>query len=193
MAGVQPFFLTGANAKIRVNGVTLAYCTNLSYSIAVNHIAPHVLGMYEATNVEPVSYKVTGTFSIIKYTADANEIVQEPANVNARGNGIGSWSLKDGALGRFIQGLKFKSADARVYDSLNPRELSKATGFTIEVFQKLLDTSLPVAKIRECRITRADFNISKKSPATQRFQFTALYVDEDTFLADFSDSSIKHS
>ena len=69
MAGQTPFFLTGANAKIRVNGVTLAFCTNLSYSIAVNHATPQVLGMYEGSSVEPLSYRVTGSFTIIKYTA----------------------------------------------------------------------------------------------------------------------------
>lgn len=47
MAGVKPMFLTGANAKIKVNGITLAYCTNLSYSVKVAHATPTVLGMFE--------------------------------------------------------------------------------------------------------------------------------------------------
>lgn len=43
-----------------------------------------------------------------------------------------------------------------------------------------------VANIRNCRITQADFSINKKGVATQRFNFVALYVDEDSFVADFS-------
>jgi hypothetical protein len=45
---------------------------------------------------------------------------------------------------------------------------------------------MPVAKIRDARITASDFQIDKKSTAMQRFSFTALYADEDSFIADFS-------
>jgi hypothetical protein len=45
---------------------------------------------------------------------------------------------------------------------------------------------LGLAKIRNCRITQADFSISKKGLAIQRFNFVALYVDEDSFTADAS-------
>ena len=45
MSGMVPFFLTGANAKIRVNGRTMAFCTNVSYSTRVMHKNPKILGM----------------------------------------------------------------------------------------------------------------------------------------------------
>ena len=35
MAGIRPTFITGANAKVRVNDKTLAFCTDLSYSVQV--------------------------------------------------------------------------------------------------------------------------------------------------------------
>ena len=192
MAGRKPFFLTGANAKIKVNGVTLAFCTNLSYSVQVTHATPHVLGMYEATSIEPTAYKVSGTFTIIKYVADAvYDIGGEqvaPDGVSARGNGVGSWSKEDSTFKKWLGGFDFKNGfDARAYDSLTPKELHKASGFVIEVFQDVGDGNFRgAAKIRNARITQADFSISKKSAAQETFAFTAIYIDEDTFIADAS-------
>ncbi|CAB4125748.1 hypothetical protein UFOVP53_217 [uncultured Caudovirales phage] len=189
MAGMRPFFLTGANAKIKVNNITLAYCTNLSYSIIVNHASPKVLGMFEPTSIEPLGYSVTGSFTVVRYVADAtNEIEGSvPNGVNAKGNGIGAWG-PTGTLNRLVKGLNPSHADGRIYDNLNPGKLEKATGFEIDIYQKIGTNAglMSVARIREARITKADFSLNKGSAATQVFQFTALYVDEDSFLADFS-------
>ena len=184
---MRPFFLTGANAKIKVNNQTLAYCTNLSYSVQVNHATPRVLGMFEPTSVEPLSYLVTGTFSVVRYVADVKNNVggTVPNGVNEGGNGIGNWG-PDGLGKRLAEGFDLSATDGRAYDNLNPKNLDKATGFEIYVYQKLDGENQSVARIREARITRADLNLTKNSPATQTFQFTALYADEDSFIADFS-------
>lgn len=183
---MKPFFLTGATAKIKVNDLTLAYCTNISYSVTVNHATPRVLGMYEPTSVEPTGYLVTGTFTVVRYAADAKGKIggKSPDGASDKGNGIGSWG-KD-APGRGADLLKFSATDGRPYHDLVPRHLNKATGFTIDIYQKVQGNQISIAKIREARITRADFTLNKKSPATQTFQFTALYADEDSFIADFS-------
>jgi len=185
MSGVKPFFLTGANAKIKVNGRTLAYCTNLSYSVRVEHATPTVLGMYEASSVEPIGYTVTGQFSVIRYIADvANGVAgKNPNGVRNHGNGIGNW----GESGVSIANL----ADGRAYENLKPSKLHTATTFDLEVIQKTPTGSIAAAKIRDVRITQADFKLEKKSAATQTFNFTALYADEDSFLADFSGTSQK--
>lgn len=188
MAGMKPFFLTGANAKIKVNNQTLAYCSNVSYSVQVNHATPRVLGMYEPTGVEPLSYLVTGTFTVVRYIADVKGNVggTVPHGVDEGGNGIGNMG-PDGLGKRLAEGFNLSATDGRTYDNLNPGKLDKATGFTIELFQKLSGGRVQsVAQIREARITRADFQLTKGAPATQTFQFTALYADEDSFLADFS-------
>ena len=183
MAGLKPFFLTGANAKVRVNGVTLAYCTNIFYSVVVNHASPKVLGMFEPTSIEPLGYSVTGSFTVIRYVADASDYSGEvaPYKVSEKkgGNGVGEWGGKNDLISRL--------SDGKAYDAMNPAKLDKAISFDIEIYQKLPNQDQRhVAKIREARITRADFNIANKTAATQVFQFTALYADEDSFLADFS-------
>ena len=187
MAGKQPFYLTGSNAKIRINNRTIAFCTDMSYTVTVNHEAPIVLGMYEGSSVEPLSYEVTGAFTIIKYTAGfKTDVANPPSTVNERGNGIGAWGPET-LLKKLAGGLDITGPDGRAYDSLNPRKLETAAGFEIEISQKINDVAnRSVAKIRNCRITKADFRLSKNDVARQAFQFRALYVDEDTFLADFS-------
>ena len=180
MAGIKPFFFTGASAKIRVNGKTLAYCTNLSYSVKISHATPTVLGMYEPSSVEPTGYMVAGSFTVVRYIADAVKTIGNPTpdGVQDKGNGLGTWGVDNSSTANL--------ADGRAYENLVPKRLDKATTFDIEVFQKLEDKNLPVAKIRDVRITQADFALAKKAAATQTFQFTALYADEDSFLADFS-------
>ena len=190
MAGMRPFFLTGANAKIRVNMKTLAYCTNLSYTVDVKHATPTVLGMYEASSVEPMSYKVSGSFSVIRYVADMVSDVggHSPHGVQATGNGIGAWG-PEGLVDKALAGFNIsKGVDGRAYEDLNPSKLDKATTFNIQVYQKFAGGQRSVVEIRDVRITRATFNIASSTAATQSFNFTALYVDEDSFKADFSGS-----
>ena len=191
MASQKSFFLTGANAKIKINHKTMAFCTNISYSVTVNHAAPILLGMYEGSSVEPLSYVVTGSFSVIRYTAG---ILSDSGSINTMevkdtGNGIGAWG-PEGVADRLKAGLKIdpSKADGRVYESLDPSRLEKATGFDIEIHQKYNDgvATHAIAKIRDCRITGTNFNLNNKSAASQSFSFRALYVDEDSFLADFS-------
>jgi len=181
MAGMVPFFLTGANAKIRLNDKTLAFCTDMAYTIQVNHVAPKVLGVYEATSLEPLSYSVSGTFTIIKYAAELKELVSKaPDGVSNDGNGLGSWG----------PGNPFKAAgfgnDGRAHQNLDPSKLQTGTFFDIEIWQKTSVGNCFIAKIRDCRITQADFSIAKNTPGIQRFTFQAIYADEDTFKAGIS-------
>jgi len=68
MAGKTPFFITGANAFLRLNHFTLAMCTDVTYSIRVKHASPHILGVFESFSQEPLSYEVSGSFTVVRYT-----------------------------------------------------------------------------------------------------------------------------
>lgn len=229
MSGVRPFFITGANAKIKLNGNTLAFCTDLSYSVEILHQTPKVLGMYEGSSVEPLGYTVTGSFTVIRYAKDIKAAVKgrPPKGVaeNDAGNGVGNWGNAWGGLGSSLLEAAGVGNGGRADEAMNPAKFAAGTTFDIQIYQKIdtrgggsvsgpgpVDSAIGsvttflqggtnsdggggsgpntdfvgVANIRNCRITRADFNISKKSPAIQRFTFTALYVDEDSFVADFS-------
>lgn len=220
MANTRPFFITGANAKVKLNGKTLAFCTDLSYSVSVLTQTPKILGMYEGSSVEPLGYTVSGSFSVIRYVKDAaSNVGGKPPNgitPNDAGNGVGNWGAAwGGGLGSFLAANGVGN-DGRPNENLDPSKLANGTTFDIQVYQKIgnptnsqsLDSqaqnavqsvvgaltgsntdggdSIGVANIRQCRITQADFSISKKGAAIQRFNFVALYVDEDSFVADFS-------
>jgi hypothetical protein len=214
MSGIKPFFITGANAKIRVNDKTLAFCTDLSYSVAILTQTPKILGMYEGSSVEPLGYTVSGSFTVIRYAKDAKaNIGNAPKGtaVNDAGNGVGNWGGVWGGTAGDILARNGVGNDGRANEALDPSKFANSTTFDIEVYQKtpnngdqtqgavadLLNilgggnnsssgNAIGVAKIRNCRITQADFNLTKKGTATQRFSFVALYVDEDSFVADFS-------
>ena len=231
MSGARPFFITGANAKIKLNGKTLAFCTDLSYSVEILTQTPKVLGMYEGSSVEPLGYTVSGSFTVIRYAKDAKDAIKgkSPNGIadNDAGNGVGNWGNAWGGLGSSLIEAAGIGNGGRADEALNPSKFAAGTTFDIQVYQKFdkrgggtvagagditdaignvanvltggtnSDGSggsgpnvdfLGVANIRSCRITRAEFSISKKSPAIQRFNFVALYVDEDAFVADFSGS-----
>ncbi len=177
------FFLTGANAKIKLNNKTMAFCTDISYSVSVQVETPKILGMYESATMEPVGYSVMGTFTIIRYINGVKSAVSNPPNgVSEKGNGLGAWG-SDALLSQLGAG-----DDGRPNEHLNPKLLSASSMFDIEIYQKVNnnDELCAVARIRDCRIEKVDFNISKTTPAIERFSFKAAYLDEDTFNADFS-------
>lgn len=216
MSGKAPFFITGANCKLKVNGVTMAYATDLAYSIQINHQQAKVCGMYEADTLEPISYSITGSFTIIKYIDSMKDILEKagfsaPAGASNLGNGVGSmtaatgWGKAFGAAGGDFTG-------GRAYDALDPSKLSTITGFDIEIYQKVPEQTvgireianriaggitgnpasigdlLGVARLRDCHITGLNTQISKRGLMMQTYTFIANYLDEDTFLSSSSDS-----
>ncbi len=187
MAKLAPFFLTGANAKVKLNGLTLAFVTDLSYVVDVNHAAPTLLGNYEVASLEPLSYKVSGTFTIIRYIDGVSTELKSkgysvPNGINDAGNGVGKWGP-----GGFFQRNGIFSNDGQAQKALNPAELDNAVRFDIEVYQKVAGGGqCAVARLKDCRIARASFTINKKSPAMQNFIFKAIYADEDSFVTSMS-------
>jgi len=174
MSNMRPFFLTGANAKIKINGKTMAFCSELSYSVQIITQTPKILGMYEGSSVEPLGYTVSGSFTLIRYIKNAKNKVggKAPNTTKKNGNGIANWSTTNLLGDQDIQ--------------LNPGDLEFGSTFDIQVYQKTNNGDIGVVNIRNVRISQADASIGKRSILTQRFNFVALYADEDSFRADFS-------
>ncbi len=203
MSGVRPFFLTGDKVKIKLNGKTIAFATDFSCSVQIAHQTPHVLGMYEGVSVEPLSYNVMGGFSIIRYVhnAEANIGGTLPNGVatNDAGNGVGNWGSVwgGGVLNNVIStvGNPFAGgSDGRANEALDPSKYQTGTSFDIEVYQHNPNGDpLGVVKVRSARISRADFNINKKSHGQDRFELVALYVDGDAYVANPSGTGQQNS
>ena len=180
---MRPFFITGSNVKIKVNGKTMAFCTDLNCSVQIITQTPKVLGKYEGSSVEPLGYSVSGSFTLIRYAKGAvadsmSNHGKAPNTTSNEGNGIGNW----------VNTSNGNASDVQI----NPGDLSNASTFDIEVHQALQSSNsgakdlISILKIRNVRVTQADFSLAKRDVARQRFNFVALYVDEDSFNANFS-------
>ena len=200
MARIEPTFLTGACAVIKIAGKKLAFAKNINYRINVPHTNSKVLGMYESADIQPSSYDASGTFSIHRYIQGVKELIEvdtyHPGRgvhniIESEGNGVGTFGASTG--GNFIEGAASRALYGAANDNFNPAMLMYGTMFDIVIYQvsgkDSEDTKLvPVTVLRNCRLTATDMSIIKREIASQTFQFVANYVDEDSFIAGFSGS-----
>jgi len=142
MANIKPFFLTGANAKIILNNKSVAFATDISYSITVRHATPRVLGRFEVETVQPLSYDVEGTLTIIKYARGMKDHMSThessaPVNVDQLGNGLGSFAAGQGALTSALGLPSGGQFDGGTADNFNPSRMFQSKMFDIEIRQKI--------------------------------------------------------
>ena len=138
MAGKKPFFLTGANARIILNNRTVAYATDVSFSVDVRHATPRVLGRFEVEVVQPLSYDVEGTLTIIKYARGMKDYVGEnPPGVNQKGSGPGSYGSDQGILTSALGLPSGGQFDGGAADNFNPQRFFQSKMFDIEIRQKI--------------------------------------------------------
>lgn len=142
MAGTRPTFITGATAKIKLNGKTMAFCQDFSCSIAIATQTPKVLGKYEGDSVEPLSYVVSGGFSVVRYAKGIREAVGGrgfPNGIaeNDAGNGVGNWGTQwGGSLGDLLA-RNGVGNDGRAHEALDPSKFASGTTFDIQIYQKV--------------------------------------------------------
>jgi hypothetical protein len=180
--GMIPTFVTGANARIKVDGITFAYAQDVSYSIAVDVIPIETMGRYEAAAQEPVNYAVGGDLAIVRYTkaaiTNANNNGTAPKGTNANGNGIGN--VQGGLTGQNMSG------------HLNPGQILLSKTWDLDVFQKKQDSSGNISvdesiiKVRDCRFTRMSGGLSKRGILVDRFSFVGILGGDDSFDASNS-------
>ena len=172
MAGKQSAFITGANARIKIDGLTLAYCTDVSYNIAVQTIPIETMGTYEVRDNTPVSYTVDGAFSIIRYTAKAattdtaNPAITKPSTT---GNAPGAIGLKEGTLN----------------SHLNPASLLQSGTFDLTINEQLpnvagtASTDENVFIIKDCRLTRRGMTLNKRGVYVDQYAFVGVLAGDN--------------
>lgn len=200
MSSKIPFFLTGANAKIKVDGVTLAMCTDVAYSVRVKHANPHVLGVYETFSNDPLSYEVTGSFTVVRYCSGlkdflhggvedpvaklANDLLYKSTHLGrSRPTPKGSQYGTPDDVNSRGNGIGAWGKTSVVKESLDPGQLYRAAGFDIEIIQKAEKATGIIARLRNCRVVGSDFRLTRRGLAVQTFTFQANYADEDSFMA----------
>ena len=162
-----PSFITGANAKIKAGGITIAYAQDVSYNTTVTTIPIETMGRYEVVSNEPVAYFIDGSLSVIRYTKVAQ--VNGMDGAAAGGNGLGKWVLSDTP--------KSTLASSHV----DPGNILASESFALEVFQKLADGSEKVIKIKDVRFTRKAGGINKRGVLVEQYAWNAILGEDDSF------------
>lgn len=178
MSGQVPSFLTGANAKVKIGSITIAYAQDVSYRVNISTIPVEAMGRYEVISNEPIAYNVEGSLSIIRYTAAAG--AAGAAGAAAKGNGIGNWKTNNDQNG-----------DAQ----FNPKDLLISKTFDLQVFQKQNDGTVMASehgaaiKLIDCRFTSKGGSVNKRGILTEQFTFNAILVQDDSFTVSRSGGS----
>lgn len=174
MAGKSPAFITGATAKVKLGGLTMAYAQDVAYTVTTTTIPIETMGRYEVVSNEPVAYFVEGSLSVIRYTKAAAGMSGAASN----GNALDKWELKDGT-----------NSLGTAFGHINPGALLASKTFDLEVFQKQPGTidattgqvtpadPILVDKIRDCRLTRKGAGVNKRGVLTDSFAFVGILAD----------------
>ncbi len=176
MAGRGTGFLTGANAKIKLGGRTLAYATDVTYNVTVATIPVESMGKYEVHSNEPVAYSVDGSFNVIRYTKHA--AAEKVTNAAASGNAPQNWPADT------------TDATSQVADHLNPKKMLASTTVDIEIVEMEdtgagASTDQSVYKIIDCRLTRRGASLNKRGILVDSYSFVGiLATDSDIADAD---------
>lgn len=177
MAGVKPGLITGSNAKIQFGGLTLAYATDIQYSVETAVIPVEVMGHFEVIANEPIAITVNGSFTVVRYAKGAAVGTGNSATLPgaaASGNGIG----------------KLGGDQA---ESFNPASILATKTVDIAIFQKSqeaagadLTKSSEVVKIIDCRLTRMSGSVNKRGVLTEAYAFVGRLLQDDDHLVGVS-------
>lgn len=175
MSSKMPSFVTGATAKVKAGGLTMAYAQDVNYRVSVDTIPVETMGRYETVSNEPVNYSVSGDLAIVRYTAiaKANGI----PGTDAKGNGLGNVTWKTGGLAS---------------DMINPGNILMSQTFDLAVFQKAQISagaaveSVQVITITDCRFNNKSAGLNKRGILVDHFTFVGILASDDSFTASNS-------
>lgn len=167
MAQMKAGFITGANAKIVVGGITLAYCTDVSYNVTVQTIPIEAMGKYEVHSNEPVGYSVDGSLAVIRYTKRAaTSLVDDAAAEGNRPEKI------DPGAG---QGSDWNT-------HINPKSLLTSSTFDLHIIEKADESGgandVEVVYLEDCRLTRRGASLNKRGVMVDQYNFVAILAGD---------------
>lgn len=172
MSGMKPGFITGANAKIKMFGKTIAYCADVAYNITVQTIPIESMGKYEVHSNEPVAYSVDGSFSVIRYTKRAS-------------SGTDGGKIADVASGKGNDPSQVADGASKASMHLNPAKLLASQTFDLEIFEKSATGEASVTKVVDCRLTRRGMSLNKRGVMVDNYAYVGiLHIDSDAATTD---------
>lgn len=188
MANLIPSFANGSALKIVVDGVTIAYATNLSFSDDVTHAGVGGVGSYSYDALEPVQYAARGGFSVTHYSKAAMTAVKA-------GNTAGlTASTTSQAPARSGDKDSLNGGDGNsflVANSFNPINLLTSRTFDIQVFQGAADATTGVRSpakdslvftCKDCRLTSYGLSFTPGTLVAEQIGFICIKVIDEQVL-----------
>lgn len=160
-----PTFFNGANLKIKVAGIDMAYATGISFQHNMATTGVQVLGAMTSQGIEPLSYSANGSFSVMSFVNKATNpmagtdipslnVTEEPDNTKV--DTIGSAQ-------NFLHDTQF-----------TPRKILMSSTFDIEIIEKGVDVTKDyrvIYKLMGCRLTDWSLGFSPGQLASERYGF----------------------
>jgi len=163
---IKPTFVVGARAKVKIDTKTLAFATNVNYTVDVAHVPVEVLGSYEVVAYEPVGYRVNGTMTVVRYTANGNQ-VSAPSTTTGDGNSV------------FKMGVSAAGAPA----AFNPGNLLLSETFDIEIYDRRDGTAAndgqKFVTISNARFERRSGGLNAKGLLEEQYSFNGIMMSDD--------------
>jgi hypothetical protein len=189
MPNQVPTFITGANAKITVDGKTFAYASDVSYTVSVDTIPIETMGRYEAVTNEPVNYSVAGTLNVVRYTSLANRTAETSSS---KGNGLGNVTGTSGEQ----QSFQFDPGNMLLsssWDLVVYQKYASAAGLTgtSAISSGASDgaaiasgvSQLAIIKISDCRFNRKSASITKRGILVDQLSFVGILASDESFVS----------
>jgi len=172
----KPTFIVGARAKIKVDGQTVAFATAVQYNVDVTHVPVECLGAYEVIAYEPVGYRVSGTMTVVRYTANGNTAAGPSGGAAAAGgnspfNGFGA-----GSAGATVGAAATPAA-------FNPGNLLLSATFNIEVYDRrdgqANQSGQRFILIENARFEKRSGGINAKGLMEEQYSFNGILFSDD--------------
>lgn len=149
--------ITGANAKLKINGKTLGYATSVNVSTRVDMIPGETMGRFETVSNEPIAYSTSGNFTMLRYTSAA-----------------------DGNLDGISSGKSNSLSEIGIGGHVNPSTLLNSVAFDVEIYQKTSATqTTQIFKVTNCRITSRSGGVNKRGIYEETFNFIGILSEDD--------------
>ena len=159
-----PTFVVGARAKIRIDSKTLAFASNVNYTIDVAHLPVDVLGAYETIAYEPVGYKVSGTLTVVRYTANGN---MPQGAATQEGNSV----------------FKMGTAAAGAPAAFNPGNLLLSQTFAVVVYDRrdgnAAHDGQQFVTINDARFERRSGGVNARGLLEEQYSFNGILLNDD--------------
>lgn len=185
MANLSNSFLSGSSLLIKIDGHTVAYAANLSFTDDVTTIPVGSIGSYSYDALEPTQYAARGSFAVTRYTREALAAIQNLGKASAIRANL-SQKQMDPATG--------DGNSILVARHFNPQNLLLHTTFDIEVYfrgSQLNNDSNTLAYVcKDCRLTSYSIGFTPGSLTSEQAGFICLRVEDQLSLASSGNTNI---